>query len=149
MGKIQPYSKFNKCLVCGSKKLTKYLSLGSQAFANSYLKKSQLKKCEYKAPLEVNFCHNCNPAQLLQIVDRDLIYNNCAYFSSTSPILVKHFEEYAELTFKRFPKQAKKLVLDIGSNDGILFRSFKKLGVRVPDINPAKEYCQSCQQQWN
>ncbi len=134
----KPFGKSNKCLICGGKKLTKYLSLGKSALANSYLTKTQLKKPELKIPLEVYFCHNCNLAQLLHIVDRELIYNNYAYFSSTSPMLVKHFQEYAELVFNRYPKQAKRLVLDIGSNDGVLLKPFKKLGARVLGVDPAK-----------
>ena len=138
MQKSNVYRKSNKCLICGSRKLTRYLTLGRQAFANSYLTKKQLYDAENKAPLEVFFCHNCNLAQLLHIVDRRLIYNNYAYFSSTSPMLVKHFEEYAKIVYDRYPKQSKQLVLDIGSNDGVLLTPFKKLGANVLGIDPAK-----------
>ncbi len=132
------YRKSNNCLICGSKKLTRYLSLGNAAPANSYLTKMQLKKKEFKAPLEVYFCHNCHLAQLLHIVDRAYIYRHYDYFSSTSPMLVKHFEEYALEVFNRFPKQARHLVVDIGSNDGVLLKPFKNLGAKVLGIDPAK-----------
>lgn len=134
----KPFYKSKKCLICGSFKLTKYLSLGKAAPANSYLTKAQLRKDEFKAPLEVYFCHNCNLAQLLHIVDRRLLYNRYDYFSSTSPMLVKHFEEYANEIFRRFPKQSKQLVIDIGSNDGVLLKPLKILGARVLGIDPAK-----------
>lgn len=132
------YKKSNKCLICGGKKLTCYLSLGKAAPANSYLIKTQLKQKEFKAPLEVYFCHNCNLVQLLHIVDRTVIFRNYAYFSSTSPMLVKHFEEYADEVFHRFPDQSRQLVVDIGSNDGVLLKPFKKLGAKVLGIDPAK-----------
>src|SRR3989344_9673398 len=92
-----PVRKSNKCLICQEKKLTRYLSLGKAALANSYLNKHELKKEEFKAPLRVYFCHNCHLAQLLHIVDRSYIYRQYDYFSSTSPMLVKHFEEYAKI----------------------------------------------------
>lgn len=130
--------KSNKCLICGGGELTKYLSLGKSALANSYLTKDQLGKPELKVPLEVYFCHNCYLAQLLHIVDRELIYNDYAYFSSTSPMLVKHFEEYAKEVFKRFPNQSKQLVVDIGSNDGVLLKPFKRFGANVLGVDPAK-----------
>src|SRR3989338_3527926 len=133
-----PVRKSNKCLICQEKKLTRYLSLGKAALANSYLNKHELKKEEFKAPLEVYFCHNCHLAQLLHIVDRSYIYNDYAYFSSTSPMLVRHFEEYATEVFKRYPDQSRQLVVDIGSNDGVLLKPFKKLGSRVLGIDPAK-----------
>ena len=132
------YRKSNKCLICGSKKLTKYLSLGKAAPANSFLTRSQLKQKEFKAPLEVYFCHNCHLSQLLHIVNRAHIYSSYDYFSSTSPMLVRHFEDYADVVFRRFPDQAKKLVVDIGSNDGVLLQPFKKLGAKVLGIDPAK-----------
>lgn len=134
----QVYRKSSRCLICGSKKLTCYLSLGNAAPANSFLTKDQLRVKEFKAPLKVYFCHNCHLAQLLHIVDRGYIYRQYDYFSSTSPMLVKHFEEYATEVYKRFPKQAKQLVVDIGSNDGVLLKPFKKLGSKVLGIDPAK-----------
>lgn len=134
----KPFYKSRKCLICQSTKLSKYLSLGKAAPANSYLTKSDLKNKEFKAPLEVYFCHNCNLAQLLHIVDRSLLFKKYDYFSSTSPVLVKHFEDYAKEVFRRFPIQAKQLVVDIGSNDGVLLKPFKKLGARVLGIDPAK-----------
>lgn len=136
--KRKMYKKSRKCIICGSKKLTCYLSLGKSAPANSYLTKLQLKQKEFKAPLEVYFCRKCHLAQLLHIVDRSYIYRQYDYFSSTSPMLVKHFEEYTNEVFRRFPAQSKQLVVDIGSNDGVLLKPFKKLGARVLGIDPAK-----------
>lgn len=141
------YRISNTCLICGSKKLTCYLSLGIQAPANSYLTKTQLNKKEFKAPLKVYFCNNCHLAQLLHIVNRSHIYNDYAYFSSTSPMLVKHFEDYAKEVFHRFPTQAKQMVVDIGSNDGVLLKPFKRLGARVLGIDPAKNIAQIANKQ--
>lgn len=132
------FYKSRKCLICRSTKLSKYLSLGKAVPANSYLTKKDLKREEFKAPLEVYFCHNCNLAQLLHIVDRALLYNRYHYFSSTSPMLIKHFEGYAKEVFNRYPEQSKQLVVDIGSNDGVLLKPFKKLGARILGIDPAK-----------
>lgn len=132
------YKKSNKCLICASTNLSRYLSLGKAAPANSYLKKPQLTDKEFKAPLEAYFCHNCYLAQLLHIVDRAYIFKRYDYFSSTSPMLVRHFENYAAEVFRRFPDQSKQLVVDIGSNDGVLLKPFKKLGARVLGIDPAK-----------
>lgn len=132
------YTKSNKCLICGSKELTRYLSLGRAAPANSYILKSELKQKEFKAPLEVYYCHSCSLAQLLYIVDRSYIFSHYDYFSSTSPMLVCHFEEYASIVFKCFPKLCKQLVVDIGSNDGVLLKPLQQLGARVLGIDPAK-----------
>src|SRR5258708_29323071 len=139
--------KHTNCLICGQNKLTKYLSLGKSAPANSYLEKSELNKPEFVAPLDVYFCHTCNLAQLFHIVDRELIFRDYAYFSSTSPMLVKHFEMYAQEVFHDFPSQAKQLVVDIGSNDGVLLKPFKKLGAKVLGIDPAENIAQVANEQ--
>jgi SAM-dependent methyltransferase len=132
------FIKRDHCLICGDKNLTKYLSLGKSAFANSLLEAKDLDKPEPKAPLDVYFCNNCKLVQLLDIVDRQLLFNKYYYFSSTSPVLVNHFESYAEELVDLFPAQAKKLVIDIGSNDGILLKPLQQLGCTVLGIDPAK-----------
>lgn len=138
MNKRSLIQKNNRCLICKSSKLIKYLDLGATALANSYLTKSELKKPEFKAPLEVYYCQNCHLCQLLHIVDRGILFKKYAYFSSTSPQLLEHFEQYAQEVVDRFPIQAKKMVLEIASNDGILLKYFKAKGASVLGVDPAK-----------
>lgn len=130
--------KTNHCLICGSLKLTKYLSLGTQALANAYVTKQNLLKPEFKTPLDVYFCHQCRLAQLLDIVNRDFLFQNYAYFSSTSPQLHAHFDQYAQEVSKQFPHQVKKLVFEIASNDGLLLKKFKNRGANILGIDPAQ-----------
>lgn len=128
----------NSCLVCGNKNLVKYLDLGKTALANSYLKKSELRLPEPKFPLCVFICPKCFLAQLTTLVDRSLIFRNYAYLSSSSPQLEEYFSNYAKDIKKKFPAQSKKFVLEIGSNDGILLKHFKKSGAVILGVDPAK-----------
>lgn len=132
------YIKKNSCLVCEGKRLTKILSLGKTALANAYLTKEKLSKDEIKVPLNLYFCQNCNLVQLLDIVDRKLLFEKYAYFSSASPQLIEHFTKYANLIYKRFPSQMKKLTLEIASNDGILLKPLLERGAKVLGVDPAK-----------
>jgi len=75
---------------------------------------------------------------MLDFIDRELIFNHYAYFSSTSPKLVEHFEKFSKDLFFKFPQQANQLIIDVGSNDGIMLKPLKKLGARVLGIDPAK-----------
>src|SRR3989338_5755668 len=112
--------KSKHCLICKGNKLTRFMSLGDLPLANSYLTIDELKNSELMIPLEIYFCHKCHLVQLLDIVDRNLLFNNYAYFSSASSTLVEHFEEYAQDLIKKFPLQSKQLIIDVGSNDGVL-----------------------------
>lgn len=131
------FKKNKNCIICKGK-ITKYLSLGKTALANAYLTKHQLKKPEIKVPLEIYYCPDCHLSQLAHVVDRRILFENYAYFSSTSPQLLSHFDKYAEEVYSRFPVLSQKLVLEIASNDGILLKAFKKRGAKVLGIDPAK-----------
>ena len=79
--------------------------------------------------------------QLLDIVDPNILFENYVYVSGTSPIFVKHFEEYTDYILEKFPQKVNSLILDIGSNDGTLLRFFKKNNLKILGIDPAKEIC--------
>jgi hypothetical protein len=120
--------KNKTCLICRKKTLVKYLDLGNTALANAFLRKKDLAKKEARYPLQVFYCKNCHLAQLGTIVDRKILFENYAWFSSASPQLEEYFQDYAKNVSKRFPKQTRQLVLEIASNDGILLKYFKKGG---------------------
>ncbi len=135
-----PKAKIKKnkhCLICKGDKLARFLSLGTLPLANSYLTKKELEKPEFKIPLDIYYCRSCHLAQLLDIVNRRSLFHNYAYFSSASSTLVKHFKEYAKDIVKKFPLQSKQLIIDVGSNDGVLTKPLKKLGAKVLGIDPA------------
>lgn len=132
-------AKASSCRICKSKNLKKILDLGTTPPANSFLKKPELKKKEPFFPLQLFFCNKCKLVQLGHIVSPELLFRKYLYVSSTSPVFIKHFEDYASSVFKRFRLNNKSLVLDIGSNDGILLKPFKKLGVKVLGVDPAEK----------
>ncbi len=112
-------------------------SFGKTPLANSYLTKQQLKKPEPFVPLEVYKCQACHLVQLIHVVDPKLLFGHYLYVSSTSPSFRQHFVEYAATLKKRFKLKPNDLVVDVGSNDGILLKPFKKLKVRILGIEPA------------
>src|SRR3989344_8178798 len=113
-------TKRTSCRVCKGKSLKKILSLGSTPPANAYVKKEDLEKPEKLFPLELYFCTDCSFVQVLDIVSPELLFRNYVYVSSTSPSFVAHFKSLAEAICARFNFEPNSLVVDIGSNDGIL-----------------------------
>ena len=75
--------------------------------------------------------------QLRDIISPEYMFKDYVYVSSTSPVFIKHFEDLALGVYRRFGLDKKSVVVDIGSNDGILLKPLKKLGVKVLGIDPA------------
>ena len=130
--------KINYCRLCKSKNLEKVLDFGKTPTANSFLKKSQLRDKEDFFPLAVNFCKNCGQLQLSHVVSPEIMFRHYVWVSSTSPVTVKHFEEYAKSVFNNLLLKKGDLVVEMGSNDGVLLKPFKKLGMRVLGVDPAR-----------
>lgn len=61
----------------------------------------------------------------------------------SSPGLVKHFQSYSRDTVERIHPSPGSLIIEIGSNDGTLLGEFKKHGLRVLGIDPARKIAQS------
>ena len=129
--------KATTCRNCKGHDLQKVLSLGSTPPANAFLKQEELQQPEKSFPLEVYFCIDCGFVQLIDIVSPDLLYRNYVYVSSTSPSFVKHFQSFAAHVSEKMKLEKNSLIVDIGSNDGILLRPFKELGMRVIGVDPA------------
>lgn len=130
--------KQKKCLVCEGSDLIMYLDLGNTALANAFIKKTQLKDKEDKFPLRVLYCKTCHLVQLDHIVDRKKVFSKYHYFSSASSPLEKYYEQYVKNLQKKFPNQTKGLIVEIGSNDGILLKYFKNKKTKTLGVDPAK-----------
>lgn len=145
-------TKKRHCLVCHHPKLVKYLDLGTMALANAFVAKKNLGKPEEKFPLRVYYCPNCHLAQLTDWVDRKKLFNRYHYFTGASKPLHTHFEQYAKEAADARRLRARRrrasadLVVDIGSNDGLLLKYFKQLGARVLGVDPAKNVAKQAKQ---
>ncbi len=127
-----------QCRMCKSENLKLFFDLGETALANSFLSKEELNKPELKYPLRVFFCENCGLSQLVDVVEPEILFRNYVYFSSGMPKLSDHFRNYAEEVVNNFISSKEDLVVEIGSNDGLLLGAIKNLGVKVLGVDPAE-----------
>ncbi len=135
---VDTLSKKNEaCRVCGSRELTMFLSLGETPLANSYLTEEQLRQDEPRVPLEVYFCGGCGLVQLVDIVPADVLFRNYLYIPSTSDTLRTHFAELASDLAGVAKLGSEDLVVEIASNDGLLLKEFRRLGIRTLGVEPA------------
>ena len=126
------------CRLCGSRQLTKVISLSPTPPANEFVSDLDRGKPQDHFPLDVHLCAACGHVQLLDIVDPERLFRHYVYVSSTSPVFVDHFRRYAEAMLARTGMPPGSRVLEIGSNDGTLLRFFQQAGMRVLGIDPAR-----------
>jgi SAM-dependent methyltransferase len=132
------FEKVKYCRICGYHPLKSFLKLGPLPTPNGYLTKEDIKNSEPKYPLTIGRCINCGLVQLTEIVRPDIMFRNYKYVPSASKTMIDHFDDMANDISKKNKLSNKNLVIDIGSNDGTLLKSFKKRGVKVLGIDPAE-----------
>jgi 2-polyprenyl-3-methyl-5-hydroxy-6-metoxy-1,4-benzoquinol methylase len=117
------YKYLKKCRGCGSNYFLKYLNLGYQPLANSFLKKKELTN-EKKYPLELILCQKCKLSQLSIVVSSKKIFNDYDYLSSSSMALREHYKKLVDYILKNYKVKKNENVLDIGCNDGVLLANY-------------------------
>ena len=106
--------------------------------ADALLDAEGVDRCEARYPLRVAFCPNCTLVQILDEVDpQRLFVDNYLYYSSWSDRLLDHARKHAERLIIERDLDHDSLVVEIGSNDGYLLRTFADRGIPVLGIDPA------------
>lgn len=135
---VPPIQRRTRCRGCLGDDLEPVLSLGSTPLANAFLQAADLARPEARYPLELIFCRRCALVQLAHVVAPEILFRDYVYVSSTSPAFVAHFERFAAAVCDRLQLEHNSLVVDIGSNDGILLRPYLGRAMRVLGVDPAR-----------
>ncbi|MBI3183472.1 MAG: class I SAM-dependent methyltransferase [Myxococcales bacterium] len=125
------------CRVCGGAELRQFLDLGEQPPANALLRAEEIDLPEAKYPLALSHCEGCSLIQTTHVVSPEVLFRNYLYFSSVSQAMAKHFAAYAAQLAERFVPPGG-LVVEVGSNDGILLRTLLGRPLRVLGVDPAR-----------
>ena len=126
------------CRMCQSKNLYRFLDLGFTPPADQFRRKDQMKEPEIHYPLEVFMCDDCGLAQLGHVVSPEVLYRmDYPYESSTTKTGREHWNTFAQRVVKRLNLEKNDLVVDIGSNVGVLLGAFKSQGMRIQGVDPA------------
>lgn len=119
-----------------------FLNLGEQPPANALLKDEAQEETSY--PLALCSCPTCGLIQLSHVVRAELLFKEYFYFSSVSKGMEEHFAVYADDIARRFvPENG--LVVEIGSNDGVLLKSLIGCPLRILGVDPAKNVAETAQ----
>lgn len=126
----EAFERRTECRVCLARELVEFLDLGEIPPANGFIDTPDVDESSF--PLVVSVCENCKHVQLAYTVDRELLFSEYHYFSSRSAPIEDHFERYAEDVEQTYLDDTDDLVVEIGSNDGVLlqfFEGYDRLGI--------------------
>lgn len=115
-----------------------FLDLGMQPPADRFITKAQLEEHEPHFPLRVLLCEECGLVQLDTVAPADLLYcHDYPYESSITTMGRLHWQEFAATVNAAIGLGEKDLVVDIGSNVGVLLEMFAGHKARVFGVDPA------------
>jgi SAM-dependent methyltransferase len=109
------------------------------------LKPQDLQRAEKFYPLHVFVCEHCYLVQLPEVASPEKLFSDYAYFSSYSDVWLNHVKNYTKNMIKCFGLNSSSQVVEIASNDGYLLQYFKKEGIPVLGIEPARNVAKAAQ----
>lgn len=126
------------CRMCKSENLKQFLDLGFAPPSDQFLRKEQMHEPILTYPLEVMLCMQCGLVQLSFVVSPEVLYrNDYPYESSVTKTGRLHWAEFALTTAKQLELDKNDLVVDIGSNVGVLLEEFRNNGTQILGVDPA------------
>ncbi len=124
------------CRVCHSSNLIALYSIGEQ-YVNNFIEKDKLSEC-IKAPLDMVFCENCTLLQLKHTAPQELLYAGYYWYkSSVTDTMKQALRDITAKVEKMFDLKQGDVVLDIGSNDGTMLRTYTVPGLITVGVEPA------------
>ena len=118
------------------KKIRPFMSFGKMPIANGFLNKNEFRK-EHFFKMEVGFSSDISLFQLNDHPKPKMMFNkDYPFFTGSSKGMEAHFREYANWIKKKYIKN-KRILIEIGSNDGTFLKNFKKNKISSIGIEPS------------
>jgi len=130
------------CRLCGSPRIAKSIPLAGVPIVSPNVGTEQTSDqplTRIVAPLDNYLCEDCGLIQLVHVVDPALIYSDYLYRTSISRGLPEHFQDLSATVISNLGLRSNDLVVEFGSNDGTLLSFFKRRGMRVQGVDPARK----------
>ncbi len=115
-------------------KLQPVIDFGMMPIANAFVKPGQVRD-EYFYNMVVGYDPQTHAIGLCNTVPPEkMFHDEYAFFSSTSKAMQQHFFDTA---VRLLPYAKEGMVVEVGSNDGIMLDAWKHLGVRAIGVEPS------------
>lgn len=126
------------CRLCGGTAIATVFRLQPTPMEDQFVTAERMAVPQPVYPLELALCEDCGYVHLPHIVNPEESYPDYIYESGVTVGLRHHYDQYAREVAAEFGTPAGALLLDLGSNDGSMLASFKRLGMKVVGIEPAQ-----------
>jgi hypothetical protein len=127
--------EIRRCRISGSTHLVSVLNLGEQCLTGVFPKHPG--QSVTKGPLELVWCPESGLLQLRHSFSLNEMYGeNYGYRSGLNSSMVSHLQSKADGLERSRNLRPDEWVLDIGSNDATLLKSYKRTGIRRIGIDP-------------
>ena len=131
--------KIDKCRLCGSEAIQIVSKLASTPMGDKFMYDAEKAKEWNSHKVELALCSDCGNIQLSEVVEPEQVYDDYIYTTAISHGLSDHFMKGVEKLIETVKPAAGSLIVEIGSNEGVILRAFKEKGYRVLGIDPADE----------
>ncbi|MGZ3687641.1 MAG: class I SAM-dependent methyltransferase [Bdellovibrionota bacterium] len=128
-------NRIKNCRLCQGSRFDSLVDLGEQYFTGIFPKKATDEVP--KGNLELVKCQECNLVQLAHSFDLNKLYGqNYGYRSGLNQSMVRHLQGRVKKVTERVKLMPGDLVIDIGSNDSTLLRSYNRTDLSFVGIDP-------------
>src|SRR3989344_334167 len=128
------YTTIKRCRVCGSEEITDLYAIGDLYVSDFVEEKNK----GFKAPLSMVMCEHCSLVQLRDTAPQEFMYTRFYWYrSGVTDTMRKALRDITQDIESRIPLKAGDVVLDIGSNDGTMLRTYAVPGLITVGVEPA------------
>lgn len=136
-------NKVDNCRMCDGGDLYRFLDLGFTPPSDAILTTEELREPEIRFPLTIQQCGDCGLTQVGYVANPELMYGEkYKYEASTTETGKRHFFSMADSITQKFGIEEGSLVVDVGSNVGVLLEGFQKNNMKILGIDPAPKICE-------
>lgn len=135
------YETLEQCRVCRHNQLTTLFSLGEQYVSDFPKRITAAAKGVFKVPIEVVQCRRCGLSQQRYTAPAEALYRkNYWYRSGVTETMRAALRDVAAAAEREARLSPGDVVLDLGSNDGTLLRSYRMPRLFTVGVEPAENF---------
>lgn len=123
------------CRLCAAAEFDRVLDLGWLPLPNALTKTAE--QPPERARTTLGMCRSCRLLQLTELVDRERLFGQYIWTSSSSATALAYAASFARRVATALPPVTHPFVLEIASNDGMMLKALKAHGYDVLVVEPS------------